>query len=137
MLQAIISIAIEEGNYLEEAWEPVLICLSRFEHLQAIREKTPTDASIKNTHTSYDNNTVRINDSGLIPLEQINNFILNLYLSDHIGSFELDYMFSHSQRLNNEAIVFFVKTLCKVSMEELQFSTDLRVFSLTKIVEIA
>ncbi|GJN38851.1 hypothetical protein PR202_gb27929 [Eleusine coracana subsp. coracana] len=43
--QAIISIAIEDGNYLQEAWEHVLTCLSRFEHLHLLGEGIPTDAS--------------------------------------------------------------------------------------------
>ncbi|GER57768.1 guanine nucleotide exchange family protein [Striga asiatica] len=68
---------------------------------------------------------------------KINYFISNLYLLDQIGNFELNHIFAHNQRLNSEAIVAFVKSLCKVSMAELQSPTDPRVFSLTKIVEVA
>ncbi|KAE8658425.1 hypothetical protein F3Y22_tig00116971pilonHSYRG00445 [Hibiscus syriacus] len=39
--------------------------------------------------------------------------------------------------LNSEAIVAFVKALCKVSMSELQSPKDPRVFSLIKLIEIA
>ncbi|KAH1121750.1 hypothetical protein J1N35_004910 [Gossypium stocksii] len=42
---AIISIAIEDGNHLQEAWEHILTCLSRIEHLQLLGEGAPTDAS--------------------------------------------------------------------------------------------
>jgi brefeldin A-inhibited guanine nucleotide-exchange protein len=86
---------------------------------------------------SYDSTSIGINTSGLVSPEQINNFILNLNLLDQIGNFELNHVFAHSQSLNSEAIVAFVKALCKVSMSELQSPTDPRVFSLTKIVEIA
>ena len=86
---------------------------------------------------SYDSTTVGVNSSGLVTPEQINNFISNLNLLDQIGNFELNHIFAHSQRLNGEAIVAFVKALCKVSMLELQSPTDPRVFSLTKIVEVA
>ena len=86
---------------------------------------------------SYDSTRIGINTSGLVSPEQINNFILNLNLLDQIGHFELNHVFAHSQSLNSEAIVAFVKALCKVSMSELQSPTDPRVFSLTKIVEIA
>lgn len=86
---------------------------------------------------SYDSTSIRVNTSGLVTPDQINHFIANLNLLDQIGNFELNHVFAHSQRLNSEAIVAFVKALCKVSMSELQSPTDPRVFSLTKIVEIA
>ncbi|KAG2706276.1 hypothetical protein I3843_05G086500 [Carya illinoinensis] len=170
-VKAIISIAIEDGNYLQEAWEHILTCLSRIEHLQLLGEGAPPDASYltaSNSETeektakamgfpnlkkkgtlqnpavvavvrggSYDSTTVGVSTSGLVTPEQINNFILNLNLLDQIGNFELNHVFAHSQRLNSEAIVAFVKALCKVSMSELQSPTDPRVFSLTKLVEIA
>lgn len=171
LLQAIITIAIEDGNHLQEAWEHILTCLSRIEHLQLLGEGAPTDAtffsgsnnelddksprpigfaSLKKKGTiqnpavmavvrggSYDSTSIGINTSGLVSPEQINNFISNLNLLDQIGNFELNHVFAHSQSLNSEAIVAFVKSLCKVSMSELQSPTDPRVFSLTKIVEIA
>ncbi|KAF5745827.1 brefeldin A-inhibited guanine nucleotide-exchange protein 1 [Tripterygium wilfordii] len=170
-VKAIISIAIEDGNYLQEAWEHILTCLSRIEHLQLLGEGAPPDASFfsaSNVETdektlksmnypylkkkgtlqnpavmavvrggSYDSTSVGVNASGLVTPEQINNFIANLNLLDQIGNFELNHVFAHSQRLNSEAIVAFVKSLCKVSISELQSPTDPRVFSLTKIVEIA
>ncbi|KAL4354152.1 hypothetical protein GQ457_06G003710 [Hibiscus cannabinus] len=170
-VKALISIAIEDGNHLQEAWEHILTCLSRIEHLQLLGEGAATDASfltVANTETdekmaksvglqslmkkgtlqnpavmavvrggSYDSTTVGVNSSGLVTSEQINNFIANLNLLDQIGNFELNHVFAHSQRLNSEAIVAFVKALCKVSMSELQSLTDPRVFSLIKLVEIA
>lgn len=168
-VKAIIAIAIEDGNYLQEAWEHILTCLSRFEHLQLLGEGAPSDASFlssANVDTeeksqkspgltlkkkgiqnpivmavvrggSYDSTSVGVNTSGLVTPDQINNFISNLNLLEQIGNFELNHIFAHSQRLNSEAIVAFVKSLCKVSMSELQSPTDPRVFSMTKIVEVA
>ncbi|KAL3637347.1 Protein big1 [Castilleja foliolosa] len=168
-VKAMISIAIEDGNCLQEAWEHILTCLSRFEHLQLLGEGAPSDASFLNTSNSeseertlksypslkkkgtlqnpavmavvrggsYDSTSVGANSPGLVSPEQINSFISNLYLLDQIGNFELNHIFAHSQRLNSEAIVAFVRSLCKVSMSELQSPTDPRVFSLTKIVEVA
>ncbi|XP_039062936.1 brefeldin A-inhibited guanine nucleotide-exchange protein 1-like isoform X2 [Hibiscus syriacus] len=170
-VKAIISIAIEDGNHLQEAWEHILTCLSRIEHLQLLGgEGTPTDTSILSVPTtetdekfpkpavfqslkrkgslqnpavmavvrggSYDS-TAGVNSSGLVTQEQINHFIANLNLLEQIGSTELNHVFVHSQRLNSEAIVAFVKALCKVSITELQSPTEPRVFSLTKLVEIA
>ncbi|XP_061978991.1 brefeldin A-inhibited guanine nucleotide-exchange protein 1-like isoform X1 [Populus nigra] len=170
-VKAIISIAIEDGNNLQDAWEHILTCLSRIEHLQLLGEGAPPDASyltpsngeteekalksmgypsLKKKGTlqnpavmaivrggSYDSTTVGVNSPGLVTPEQIHNFISNLNLLDQIGNFELNHVFANSQRLNSEAIVAFVKALCKVSISELQSPTDPRVFSLTKIVEIA
>ncbi|XP_048128461.1 brefeldin A-inhibited guanine nucleotide-exchange protein 1 isoform X2 [Rhodamnia argentea] len=170
-VKAIILIALEDGNHLQEAWEHILTCLSRIEHLQLLGEGAPTDASfltasngeteertpkpiglssLKKKGTiqnpavmavvrggSYDSTTVGVNSSGPVTPEQLSNFISNLNLLDQIGNFELNHVFVHSQQLNSEAIVAFVRALCKVAMSELQSPTDPRVFSLTKIVEIA
>ncbi|KAF9684738.1 hypothetical protein SADUNF_Sadunf04G0149600 [Salix dunnii] len=170
-VKAIISIAIEDGNNLQDAWEHILTCLSRIEHLQLLGEGAPPDASYLTTSNgeteektlksmgypslkikgtlqnpavmaivrggSYDSTAVGVNSPGLVTPDQINNFISNLNLLDQIGNFELNHVFANSQRLNSEAIVAFVKALCKVSISELQSPTDPRVFSLTKIVEIA
>ncbi|KAL0383839.1 UNVERIFIED_CONTAM: Brefeldin A-inhibited guanine nucleotide-exchange protein 1 [Sesamum radiatum] len=165
-VKAIISIAIEDGNYLQEAWEHILTCLSRFEQLQLLGEGALSESSSLNTPNSetelkssnypfeekrstpesscsgshsrgsYDS-TSRVYSSGLVTPEKMNNFISNLHLLDQIGNLELNHIFAHSERLNNEAIVPFVKALCKVSMLELQSPTDPRVFSLTKLVEVA
>ncbi|KAE9614640.1 putative Sec7 domain, mon2, dimerization and cyclophilin-binding domain-containing protein [Lupinus albus] len=169
-VKAMISIAIEDGDYLHEAWEHILTCLSRIEHLQLLGEGAPSDSTFFTSSSfdaaektpktlgfssfkkgtlqnpamlavvrggSYDSTSVGVNASALVTPEQINNFISNLNILDQIGNFELNHVFAHSQRLNGEAIVAFVKALCKVSISELQSPTDPRVFGLTKIVEIA
>ncbi|XP_074583100.1 brefeldin A-inhibited guanine nucleotide-exchange protein 1-like [Curcuma longa] len=171
-VKAIISIAIEDGNYLQESWEHIITCLSRAEHLHLLGEGAPPDASLftallteaeekrspKTKSVSvkkkgnalqnpavmaavrggtYDSASVGIKASALVTPDQIKSFISNLNLLDQIGSFELNHVFTHSERLNGEAIVAFVQALCKVSMTELQSPTDPRVFCLTKIVEIA
>lgn len=171
-VKAIITIADEDGNYLQEAWEHILMCLSRFEHLHLLGEGAPPDATfftvphsesekVKQPMSpvvhalkrkgpvqhqqaaasarrgSYDSVGVGGYSSGLVTTEQMHNLVSNLNILEQIGSFEINHVFTHSQRLNSEAIVDFVKALCKVSMEELRSPTDPRVFSLTKIVEIA
>ncbi|EOA15892.1 hypothetical protein CARUB_v10003979mg [Capsella rubella] len=86
---------------------------------------------------SYDSTSLVKSVPKLVTPEQIKSFIANLNLLDQIGNFELNHVYANSQRLNSEAIVSFVKALCKVSMSELQSPTDPRVFSLTKLVETA
>ncbi|CAK9230341.1 unnamed protein product [Sphagnum troendelagicum] len=171
-IKAIISIADEDGNYLQDAWEHILTCVSRFEHLHLIGEGAPPDATffaapqseadrrqtIKGPvlpvlrrkaqgrlqyaaaaarRGSYDSAGVGGGSAGVVTTEQMSNLVSNLNMLEQIGSFEVNKIFSRSQRLNSEAIVDFVKALCKVSMEELRSPSDPRVFSLTKIVEIS
>ncbi|KAG9445348.1 hypothetical protein H6P81_016688 [Aristolochia fimbriata] len=171
-IKAILKIADEDGNYLQEAWEHILTCVSRFEHLHLLGEGAPPDATFfainqndldkskqsKSTmlpvlkkkgpgriqfaasaarRGSYDSAGVGGHASGVVTSEQMTNLVSNLNMLEQVGSSEMNRIFTRSQKLNSEAIVDFVKALCKVSMEELRSTSDPRVFSLTKIVEIA
>ncbi|KAJ6807493.1 brefeldin A-inhibited guanine nucleotide-exchange protein 2-like [Iris pallida] len=171
-IKAIILIADEDGNYLQEAWEHILMCVSRFEHLHLLGEGAPPDATffaiqeneldksrqVKSSilpvlmkkgpgriqhaaaaarRGSYDSAGVGGHASGAVTSEQMSNLISNLNMLEQVGISEMNRIFIRSQKLNSEAIIDFVKALCKVSMEELRSTSDPRVFSLTKIVEIA
>ncbi|MBA0755247.1 hypothetical protein Gogos_021520 [Gossypium gossypioides] len=169
-IRAIVTLADEDGNYLREAWEHILTCVSRFEHLHLLGEGAPPDATFfafpqndsekskqaKSTvlpvlrkkgpgkiqyaaaavmRGSYDSAGIGGIIAGAVTSEQMNNLVSNLNMLEQVG--EMNRIFTRSQKLNSEAIVDFVKALCKVSMEELRSTSDPRVFSLTKIVEIA
>ncbi|CAM8899503.1 unnamed protein product [Rhodiola kirilowii] len=169
-IKAIVTIADEDGNYLQEAWEHILTCVSRFEHLHLLGEGAPPDATFfalplndldrsqetKSTmlpvlkkkgpgkiqyaasavrRGSYDSTGKGGNAS--VTSEQMKNLVSNLNMLEQVSSSEMSRIFTRSQKLNSEAIIDFVKALCKVSMDELRSPTDPRVFSLTKIVEIA
>ncbi|KAJ7559093.1 hypothetical protein O6H91_04G069600 [Diphasiastrum complanatum] len=175
-IKTVLIIAEDDGNYLQEAWEHVLTCISRFEHLHLIGEGAPPDATFfavqqnelektrqglrspvfpsswrKGTgrmqysaaaaavarRGSYDSAGAGGLGSGAVTTEQMNNLVSNLNMLEQIDSLEVNKIFSRSHRLNSEAIVDFVKALCRVSMEELRSNSDPRVFSLTKIVEIS
>ncbi|KAE9610730.1 hypothetical protein Lal_00021229 [Lupinus albus] len=171
-IKAIVTIADEDGNYLQEAWEHILTCVSRFEHLHLLGEGAPPDATFfafpqndsekakpaKSTvlpvlkkkgpgrmqyaaatlmRGSYDSAGIGGNVSGAVTSEQVNNLVSNLNMLEQVGSSEMNRIFTRSQKLNSEAIIDFVKALCKVSIEELRSPSDPRVFSLTKMVEIA
>ncbi|GBG70987.1 hypothetical protein CBR_g8287 [Chara braunii] len=179
-IKALVAIADEDGNYLQEAWEHILTCVSRFEHLHLIGEGVATDGMffsapqsemdkarqtqnmIKNVlpalpspikkkgggrfamaaanaarRGSYDSAGVGGHAAGIVTSEQMNNLVQNLNMLEQIDSFEMNRIFTRSERLNGGAIVDFVKALCKVSLEELKSQTEPRVFSLTKIVEIS
>lgn len=157
---------------MQDAWEHILTCVSRFEHLHLIGEGAPPDATffaapqteaekrqlskapvlpvLRRKHPgklqyaaaaarrgSYDSAGVGGHAAGVVTTEQMNNLVSNLNMLEQIDSFEMNRIFTRSQKLNGDAIVDFVKALCKVSMEELRSPSDPRVFSLTKIVEIS
>ncbi|CAI5510651.1 unnamed protein product [Closterium sp. Naga37s-1] len=237
----LLMVAEDDGNYLQDAWEHVLTCVSRYEHLHLIGEGAPTDSHFfsaapqlppltqqqrpqpldpqgkrgggrgvaaaayggggghgvggggqremgagaqrgsaadagtprgqakrfgeggeapawKNVsgkmnqveklvrRGSYDPQGVisgghtgvgvGVSLSHLSP-DQVQLLVANLGLLEQVGSDEVSRLFSRSERLNGQAIVEFVKALCKVSLEELRSPTEPRVYSLTKIVEIA
>lgn len=169
-LQAIVTIADEDGNYLQEAWEHILTCVSRFERLRLLGEGAPSDATFfavtqneseksKQTKSnilpvlkkkgvgrmqqaaattrrgSYDSAGISRNTSAGITSEQVNSLLSKLNLLEQVG--EMNRIFIRSQKLNSEAVVDFVRALCKLSMEELRSTSNPRVFCLTKIVEIA
>ncbi|KAG8096800.1 hypothetical protein GUJ93_ZPchr0013g34493 [Zizania palustris] len=162
-IKAILLIADEDGNYLQEAWEHILTCVSRFENLHLVGEGAPPDATFfalqqpdldkskqakssilpvlkkkspnagpASKRGSYDSAGVGGKASGV---DQMNNVVTSLL--EQVGMAEMNRVFARSQKLNSEGIIDFVKALCKVSMEELRSASDPRVFSLTKIVEIA
>ncbi|XP_074327458.1 brefeldin A-inhibited guanine nucleotide-exchange protein 2-like [Apium graveolens] len=169
-IKAIVTIADEDGNYLQEAWEHILTCVSRFEHLHLLGEGAPPDATFFALNQNeldkskqakpnmlpvlkkkgpgkiqyaaaamrrgtYDSAGVGGDASAGITAEQMNNLVSNLNMLEQVG--DMSRIFIRSQKLNSEAVIDFVKALCKVSMEELKSTSDPRVFSLTKIVEIA
>ncbi|KAG6400469.1 hypothetical protein SASPL_137303 [Salvia splendens] len=169
-IKAIVTIADEDGNHLQEAWEHILTCVSRFEHLHLLGKGGPPDATffaipeneldkskpaksntlpvlrkkgpgkIQNAASpvrrgSYDSAGIAGNVAAGITFEQINNLVSNLNIIEQVG--DVNRIFIRSQKLNSEAIIDFVKALCKVSMDELRSTSDPRVFSITKIVEIA
>lgn len=166
----IVTISDEDGDYLQEAWEHILTCVSRLDNLHLFREGAPPDATffadnqnesgktkqsksnilpvlkekgagrIQQTAAamrrgSYDSSEIGGNPSTGLTSEQAHNLVSNLNMLEQVG--EMNSIFAKSQNLNSEAIVDFVKALCKVSMGELRSTSDPRVFSLTKIVEIA
>ncbi|XP_020683797.1 brefeldin A-inhibited guanine nucleotide-exchange protein 2 isoform X1 [Dendrobium catenatum] len=170
-IKAIILIADEDGNYLQDAWEHVLTCISRFEHLHLLGQGAPPDAAFfaiqqgdfdksKNMKSlilpvlkkngpgrlqqaaaarrgSYDSAGVGGHASGMVTSDQMSNLVSNMHLLEQVGMSEMNHIFAQSQKLNSEAIIDFVKALCKVALEELRSMSDPRVFSLTKIVEIS
>lgn len=105
--------------------------------LPVLKKKGPNRHYAANSvrRGSYDSAGIGGGASAAVTSEQMNNLVSNLNMLEQVG--EMNRIFTRSQKLNSEAIIDFVKALCKVSIEELRSASDPRVFSLTKIVEIA
>lgn len=164
--RALLVVAEQNGNHLRECWTEVLRCVSRFELLQQLTAGVPTDALLfampdKVAGSAADKLKRRIlrgrgreegaegglahdsfssiNDMGLhaTTREVDKKHLPPAEVMASVDVQELNRLFVNSGRLDSEAIVQFVKTLSAISAEELRPVACPRVFSLTKIVEIA
>ncbi|KAK2077578.1 hypothetical protein QBZ16_004423 [Prototheca wickerhamii] len=156
--RALLVVAEANGNALGPCWQDVLRCVSRFELLQNACAGVPSDATLfgrsggggwrgslrgGNAGTSASSSThpttatsSSINDMGLHGLPGDVALPPPAVMAS-VAPDELDRVFSNSTRLDSDAIVGFAATLCAIAREELRPADAPRVFSLTKIVELA
>lgn len=120
-IKTLIMVAHTDGNYLGSSWLDILKCISQLELAQLIGTGVRPEFLSGPGHKPPDPSS-----------------------KEHIGQTSsqsvvvaVDRIFTGSTRLDGEAIVDFVKALCKVSLEELAYSGHPRMFSLQKIVEIS
>lgn len=147
VMKAIIAIAINLGEYLDESWCHVMKCISQIEKLSAslIGDVTnDTNGIDVGKNGTYDNQVLGL----------ISNAKSDAVIEEMTGqSFVLqaDQMFSQSVGLSSAAILSFFQAMCTVSLEEVGFTTDSkdlrdsavlaqhvpRIYLLQKIVEVA
>ncbi|CAH1959462.1 unnamed protein product [Acanthoscelides obtectus] len=120
-IKTLIMVAHTDGNYLGTSWLDILKCISQLELAQLIGTGVRPEFLSGPGHKPPDPST-----------------------KEHIGQTSsqsvvvaVDRIFTGSTRLDGDAIVDFVKALCKVSLEELAHPGHPRMFSLQKIVEIS
>ncbi|CAH1100996.1 unnamed protein product [Psylliodes chrysocephalus] len=120
-IKTLIMVAHTDGNYLGTSWLDILKCISQLELAQLIGTGVRPEFLSGPGHKPPDPSS-----------------------KEHIGQTSsqsvvvaVDRIFTGSTRLDGDAIVDFVKALCKVSLEELAHSGHPRMFSLQKIVEIS
>lgn len=120
-IKTLIMVAHTDGNYLGSSWLDILKCISQLELAQLIGTGVRPEFLSGPGHKPPDPSS-----------------------KEHIGQTSsqsvvvaVDRIFTGSTRLDGEAIVDFVKALCKVSLEELAYPGHPRMFSLQKIVEIS
>ncbi|XP_072399618.1 brefeldin A-inhibited guanine nucleotide-exchange protein 1 isoform X2 [Diabrotica undecimpunctata] len=120
-IKTLIMVAHTDGNYLGSSWLDILKCISQLELAQLIGTGVRPEFLSGPGHKPSDPSS-----------------------REHIGQTSsqsvvvaVDRIFTGSTRLDGDAIVEFVKALCKVSLEELAHAGHPRMFSLQKIVEIS
>lgn len=120
-IKTLIMVAHTDGNYLGTSWLDILKCISQLELAQLIGTGVRPEFLSGPGHKPPDPSS-----------------------KEHIGQTSsqsvvvaVDRIFTGSTRLDGEAIVNFVRALCKVSLEELAYPGHPRMFSLQKIVEIS
>nr|XP_022909344.1 brefeldin A-inhibited guanine nucleotide-exchange protein 1 [Onthophagus taurus]XP_022909345.1 brefeldin A-inhibited guanine nucleotide-exchange protein 1 [Onthophagus taurus] len=120
-IKTLIMVAHTDGNYLGNSWLEILKCISQLELAQLIGTGVRPQFLAGPGHKPPDPSS-----------------------KEHIGQTSsqsvvvaVDRIFTGSTRLDGDAIVDFVKALCQVSLDELAYHSQPRMFSLQKIVEIS
>jgi len=151
-IKVLLMVALNEGDYLIESWNQILLFISRLSRLQLFAERVHTDdiffnsqstqidftkdkkKSIRNSFYNSSNNvssdpfkifTGPTKAETLRLLEESNaEFIMT-----EIDNILIDKIFFNSQNLSSESIYYFIKALCSVSLLEISSSgamNDLR-----------
>eukprot|EP01060_Flectonema_neradi_P006340 TRINITY_DN1426_c0_g2_i2.p1 TRINITY_DN1426_c0_g2~~TRINITY_DN1426_c0_g2_i2.p1 ORF type:complete len:1560 (+),score=299.45 TRINITY_DN1426_c0_g2_i2:80-4759(+) len=133
-IRVLIDIATTEGNRLRSSWYAVLRCISQLEKLQLLGAGAKPDfAFLEVEKTNAGHKVSRDEKSRMKQLEVLNS----MTVANQIDEVAISRIYSSTAELSSEAIVYFVKHLCEVSMEEIEHSSPPRMFSLQKIIEIA
>uniref|UniRef100_A0A0G4G318 SEC7 domain-containing protein n=1 Tax=Chromera velia CCMP2878 TaxID=1169474 RepID=A0A0G4G318_9ALVE len=160
-IKHLIWLGLHEGDFLMESWRDVLSCVSHLDRLQIVNLQgsgvahvVSMGAESRRAHggdgghgagghgAAHEKEFRAVGQGVLAPvtvdhesrlLEEINS---QSVLSS-IDPSQIDRLFNQSVRLDNQAIVTFVSSLCEVSKEEMASPTQPRIFSLQKIVEVA
>ncbi|KAJ8959328.1 hypothetical protein NQ318_022014 [Aromia moschata] len=120
-IKTLIMVAHTDGNYLGYSWLDILKCISQLELAQLIGTGVRPEFLSGPGHKPPDPSS-----KGHIGQTSSQSVVV-----------AVDRIFTGSTRLDGDAIVDFVKALCKISLEELAYPGHPRMFSLQKIVEIS
>jgi len=137
-IKCLIQIAEQNGNYLQDSWYQVLSSISRLAKILAIAQSNPKFELPDPLHSPK---TIRKNVN-YVKRESL-DFSVKLFeglnatcVAENIDAEQIDKIFSKTVQLSDNAIVEFVKSLCRVSIEEVEHATP-RTYSLQKLIEVA
>lgn len=159
LYRSLLHVADSEGNTLGDNWRDILRCVSRFELLLQLNTGRLSDATLFATSKPHPGGRGASSTHEAITVDSYSSIAdMGLQASVRPGAKphhghdpalpppsvlaavdpqELNRFFVDSVKLESDAVVDFVATLCAVSKEELRSGGPPRVFSLGKIVEIA
>lgn len=147
-IRALLTIANEDGNYLNDNWVDILNVISNLELVQNMIQTTQSYIMLNQQNTK---------NISLFSLKSLNlnnnsfNLLTNSFKNDkklHISKsvkeiisqnilISVDKTFANTKYLDDASIVVFVKSVCQVSLNELKEKPNGRMFMLIKIVEVA
>jgi brefeldin A-inhibited guanine nucleotide-exchange protein len=134
--KTLLSVAIECGNHLNSGWKTVLTSISQYERICEQQNNSARDdlLGMPSTPKSTPKRDRFKKKSAMTP-EQVSASIVDTFGTSSAAN--IIRVFESSGNLSSTAVVYFVKALCEVSKQELESKMNPRVYSLTKIVEVA
>lgn len=145
-IKTLIMVAHSEGNYLGESWLEILRCISQLDYAQMLganNQQFPEAGQERSSindlfalQEKFDGLSITALDGGTRKNIKLLSDSLNDIASQSIF-LAVDRIFTGSVLLDGDAIVDFVQALCQVSNEELSNTSQARLFSLQKLVEIS
>jgi len=125
-IHTLLNVAYENANAMHDSWVHVLQCVSRLESLHLIGSGTLIELQNSDPHDPKRSNQI----ASLLNLVQ--------QFQSQATAIAIDKIFSSSGSLDGQSIAAFIKSLCTVSLEEVNATDEQpRMFSMQKIVEIA
>ncbi|GMM36872.1 Arf family guanine nucleotide exchange factor [Saccharomycopsis crataegensis] len=162
-INVLLNICVSDGNHLNSSWTDVLMCISQLERLQLIAQGVDAsnipdvlNAKVEKTlnndgRTSHESirsfNTKFFSRRLANPSELAQQHHANQKLHPEIASLiasteltvKIDKIFASTEKLDIDAITFFIEALIEVALDEVESSGNSshpRIFSLQKMVDI-
>ncbi|QDZ20210.1 Sec7 domain-containing protein [Chloropicon primus] len=134
--KTLLNVALDAGNHLNTGWKTVLTSISQYERVCEQQGKTATDDMLGMPMTpTMTPKKERFKKKVPMSPAQVSASIIDTFGPSTTANIVL--VFESSSNLSSTAVVHFVKALCEVSSQELESKVSPRVYSLTKIVEVA
>ena len=136
--KTLLRVALDSGNHLSAGWKTVLTTISQFERMNQNRNlDSLTDEKIFATPSPKKQQKATpqrgFKRTSATPVQQTRE----ASVFDPSCAKDIELLFESSGKLSSGVIVQFVQALCQVSSQELESVDSPRIFSLTKIVEVA
>ena len=134
--KTLLNVALDSGNHLNSGWKTVLTSISQYERVCEQQGKSGTDEILgMPTTPAMTPKKERFKKKAVMSPAQVSASIMETFGPSSTANIAL--VFESSRNLSSTAVVQFVKALCEVSTKELESTVSPRVYSLTKIVEVA